>query len=149
MDTEHSRKTWEKVQALFKAALEEPEESRAAFVEEACGENTEVREQLEVLLAAHGRAAAGLESSALGRESWGDALQALAAAGTPERIGPYRIRRIIAMGGMGTVYEAEQEHPKRVVAVKVIRPGLTSRTVWRRFEHESELLARLRHPGIA
>ncbi|MEE8106729.1 MAG: serine/threonine-protein kinase [Planctomycetota bacterium] len=149
MDTEHSRKVWAKVQALFKSALDEPEESRAAFVEQACGEDTELRQQLDALLAAHGRAAAGLESSAIGRESWGEALQALAEAGAPERIGPYRIVRIIAMGGMGTVYEAEQEHPKRVVAVKVIRPGLTSRTVWRRFEHESELLARLRHPGIA
>ena len=75
MDTEHSREVWAKVQALFKEALEQPEESRAAFVEQACGEDTEVREQLAALLAAHGRAADGLESSAIGRESWGEALQ--------------------------------------------------------------------------
>lgn len=67
----------------------------------------------------------------------------------PEFIGPYRIRRVIAAGGMGTVYEAEQEHPRRIVAVKVLRRDLVSRSALRRFQYETEVLARLRHPGIA
>lgn len=67
----------------------------------------------------------------------------------PERIGSYRIKRVIAEGGMGTVYEAVQEHPRRTVAIKVMRSGLASRSALRRFQYESQILGRLRHPGIA
>lgn len=65
------------------------------------------------------------------------------------RIGHYVIRREIAVGGMGTVYEAVQEQPRRRVALKLLRAGFGSRGALRRFELESQLLARLRHPGIA
>jgi tetratricopeptide (TPR) repeat protein/tRNA A-37 threonylcarbamoyl transferase component Bud32 len=64
-------------------------------------------------------------------------------------IGGVTIERLIAEGGMGRVYEAAQEKPKRTVAVKVMRPGLTSPSILRRFEYEAEVLGRLRHPGIA
>jgi serine/threonine protein kinase len=50
---------------------------------------------------------------------------------------------------MGTVYEAEQEDPRRIVALKVIRPGLATPERLRRFKHESHALGRLQHPGIA
>ncbi|MHC5006901.1 MAG: protein kinase domain-containing protein [Planctomycetota bacterium] len=72
-----------------------------------------------------------------------------AAAPYPRQIGHYHIRRIIGGGGMGTVYEALQEHPRRTVAVKVMKPGIASRSAMRRFEFESQILARLRHPNIA
>jgi tetratricopeptide (TPR) repeat protein/tRNA A-37 threonylcarbamoyl transferase component Bud32 len=65
------------------------------------------------------------------------------------RISRYRIRREIASGGMGTVYEAVQEQPHRTVALKVMRRGVTSRAALRRFEYESQILARLRHSNIA
>ncbi len=67
----------------------------------------------------------------------------------PKRVGQYHIKRAIASGGMGTVYEAVQEKPRRTVAVKLMRAGIASRSALRRFEYESQLLARLRHPGIA
>ncbi len=67
----------------------------------------------------------------------------------PRKIGGYSIRRQIASGGMGTVYEALQDHPRRTVAVKVMRQGVVSPEAARRFEYESQLLARLHHPGIA
>ncbi len=67
----------------------------------------------------------------------------------PLKIGHYRIRRRIASGGMGTVYEATQENPRRSVAVKVMRQGIVSHTAMRRFEFEAHLLARLDHRGIA
>ena len=57
--------------------------------------------------------------------------------------------RLIATGGMGSVYEAHQDEPRRVVALKLVRPGVTSPAARRRFRYEIELLARLRHPGIA
>ncbi|MBX3380788.1 MAG: serine/threonine protein kinase [Phycisphaeraceae bacterium] len=66
-----------------------------------------------------------------------------------ERIGRYSISRILGEGGMGVVYLAEQDRPKRTVALKVIRPGLLTPRLLRRFEHESETLAKLQHPGIA
>jgi tetratricopeptide (TPR) repeat protein/tRNA A-37 threonylcarbamoyl transferase component Bud32 len=66
-----------------------------------------------------------------------------------EQVGHYRIKRLIASGGMGTVYEATQDSPRRVVAVKVMKPGLASRAAMRRFEFEAHVLGRLRHPGIA
>jgi serine/threonine protein kinase len=65
------------------------------------------------------------------------------------RIGSYTVRRLIGTGGMGAVYEAEQDNPKRIVALKVLRSGIASASAQRRFEYESQLLARLRHPGIA
>src|SRR5262249_13533952 len=52
-------------------------------------------------------------------------------------------------GGMGVVYEAEQENPRRTVALKLIKPGLAVPEVVRRFEQESHALGRLQHPGIA
>jgi serine/threonine protein kinase len=61
----------------------------------------------------------------------------------------YRIVRLIGEGGMGAVYEAEQDHPSRTVALKIIKPGLSSPKLLRRFEQESEALGRLQHPGIA
>ena len=67
----------------------------------------------------------------------------------PERIGRYRILGIIGEGGMGVVYEAEQEDTSRRVALKVIRPGMVTRALMRRFRHEALVLGQLRHPGIA
>ena len=74
---------------------------------------------------------------------------AQSAPGVPEFIGHYRILRLIAQGGMGAVYEAEQEKPHRIVALKVIKPGYANEEMTRRFELESQALGRLHHPGIA
>jgi WD40 repeat protein/predicted Ser/Thr protein kinase len=65
------------------------------------------------------------------------------------RIGRYRILRCIAGGGMGTVYEAEQDSPRRLVALKAVRPGLASPALRKRFTQEAQILGRLHHPGIA
>jgi len=67
----------------------------------------------------------------------------------PEIIGDYRILALIGEGGMGTVYQAEQLHPQRFVALKMITPGISNEKVLRRFKRESQALGRLQHPGIA
>src|SRR5262245_48547007 len=67
----------------------------------------------------------------------------------PARIARYRILRLIGEGGMGAVYEAEQEQPRRTVALKVIKPGIATPELLKRFEQESQALGRLQHPGIA
>src|SRR5687767_11520407 len=64
-------------------------------------------------------------------------------------IGKYQIKREIASGGMGVVYEAVQEQPRRSVALKLMRTGLGSRAAMRRFETEAQVLGRLHHPNIA
>ena len=68
---------------------------------------------------------------------------------TPERIGKYTIKRELASGAMGTVYIAVQDTPRRTVALKMMKRGVTSKSALRRFEFESQILARLRHPNIA
>ena len=68
-------------------------------------------------------------------------------AGT--KVGPYVIRTVLGIGGMGVVYVGEQARPRRTVALKVIRPGFATPNVLKRFEYEAELLGRLQHPGIA
>ena len=64
-------------------------------------------------------------------------------------LGGVRLVRLIAEGGMGQVYEGRQEKPRRTVAVKVVKPGIASAAALKRFEFEAQVLARLRHPGIA
>ncbi|HJS73850.1 MAG TPA: serine/threonine-protein kinase, partial [Vicinamibacteria bacterium] len=71
-------------------------------------------------------------------------------APAPDRIGPYRILREIGEGGMGIVYEADQETPvRRKVALKLIKWGMDTRQVIARFESEKQALALMNHPGIA
>ena len=77
------------------------------------------------------------------------AIEPAADVGTPQRIGPYVIVEALGGGGMGTVYKAHEEHPRRLVALKVIAPGLMTHEMRRRFEFEADVLARLEHPGIA
>ena len=68
----------------------------------------------------------------------------------PTQIGPYRILEVLGRGGMGTVYLAEQREPvRRRVALKVIKPGMDTREVIRRFEAERQALALMDHPHIA
>lgn len=69
--------------------------------------------------------------------------------GPGERIGNYRVVQLIGKGGMGAVFEAVQDRPRRTVAVKVMKLGLQSRTAFDRFVKEAEFLAKLSHPAIA
>jgi serine/threonine protein kinase len=117
--------------------MEKSAGEREALLEEACP-NAGVREEVRKLLQAENRAALeGPVSCALGRKAM------------PAAIGRYRIIRLLGEGGMGVVYEAEQDQPRRRVAIKVMRPAVANPELLRRFEHEAQALGRLRHPGIA
>ena len=67
----------------------------------------------------------------------------------PESVGPYTVERVLGSGGMGVVYLAEQDNPRRHVALKVIRGDYNDPRQVRRFQREVETLARLQHPSIA
>jgi serine/threonine protein kinase len=86
-----------------------------------------------------------------GNEPTSDLPPALRGRGerVPETIGGFRIRRMIASGGMGLVYEAVQESPHRSVALKVMRRTAATPSSLKRFRNEAQLMARLHHPGIA
>lgn len=133
-----------RVQELFEEALQRAPEQRAAFLAEACGDDTALRADVASLLQHQQDAPADFLKApdVPDRHSEGDAR-------IGRRVGRYLIKEVIAAGGMGTVYLAEQENPRRDVAVKVMHGGLASRAAARRFEYESEILGRLRHPGIA
>ena len=127
----------QQIEQLFHAARECEESRRAEFLREACGGDEALRHEVETLLAC-----------ATETENIYSAAMEPAAA-FPTNLGRYRILRLLGEGGMGAVYEAEQEHPRRTVALKVIKPGLTNPELLRRFERESQALGRLQHPGIA
>jgi hypothetical protein len=134
MDEEHD----ERIEELFHRLVDLPEHERKAHLDRECGSDDALRAELEGLLA-HGTARDGfLERPALriGPE-------------LPQRIGRFRIVRKLADGGMGSVYEAEQENPRRLVALKVLQDERLQPQGLKRFEREAELLAKLRHPGIA
>lgn len=141
---------------IFDRACALPIEERAAFVAQECGDDAELRRQVTELLEqdAHYESAERFEDSrvfsSLERRIADEAADVLGGATThPGRIGPYRILGKLGAGGMGIVYRAEQSNPKRVIALKVIQPGVLSGPALRRFEFEGEVLGRLHHPGIA
>ena len=155
-----SERPRDRVQELFDRAVALPPARRAAFLAAACADEPAVRAEVESLLACdegfpESGGDEGLLKSPLMRapepmsSRADETLLAAWPPGPAFRVGRYRVLRRIALGGMGAVYEAEQDSPRRVVALKVIRPGLASPALVERFAHESQILARLHHPGIA
>ena len=136
--------SFDRVQSLFDQAVELPPERRAAFLRDACAGDTDLRVEVEALLACDA-SDADLPRSPLARESE----TAARPPRVPERIGHYRVVGLLGEGGMGAVYQAEQDNPRRPVALKVIRPGLVSPPLLKRFAQEAQILGRMRHPGIA
>lgn len=132
---------------LFSEALELAREERDAFLEEACGEDIELAGQVRAMLTADGDSKQFLSGTAatdlLAEETPASAEQ------LPRPFAGYQLKQVLGRGGMATVYLAEQESPKREVAIKVMNPLLTSAESEERLRLEAELLARLEHPGIA
>jgi len=122
-------------------------EERKAYLDEACGDDSELRREAEEILADGDGSSAILPKASRLTDSFVE--PDVEATPLPNKIGRYTIKRVIATGGMGVVYEALQEKPRRTVALKVMKSGITSTRALRRFEYESQLLARLQHPGIA
>jgi len=139
----------ERVQELLWQLLQQPPDGQASWLAAQDISDAE-RDELRSLASHHTAAGTRFERPLVARPTEsGQRLLAVAQGELPERIGGYRILRRLGSGGMGSVYEAEQEHPRRTVALKVMDRGLTSASARRRFAFESEALARLRHPGIA
>src|SRR5262245_7303243 len=148
-------------EAVFFAALAKVEPAeRAAYLNEACGADADLRSQVDRLLAAHPQVGSFLQEDAavhpspragVGAEVKGGATVEVALAERPATvIGPYKLLQQIGEGGMGVVWMAEQTQPvQRKVALKVIKPGMDSRQVIARFEAERQALALMDHVNIA
>jgi serine/threonine protein kinase/tetratricopeptide (TPR) repeat protein len=148
---------WAAIESLYHAALEQEPAERSLWLRNACGGDAPLLQELESLLACAGAdlsnpharpEMAKLWDKLAGSPNSGAGARSEAAV-LPSTIGRYRILRLVGQGGMGIVYEAEQEQPRRTVALKVIKSGLGDPKLVRRFEQESVALGRLQHPGIA
>ena len=137
--------SWDRVWEIFHNAVDLEGEARRDYLAEACGDDLELRDEVEGLIAAH-------------EDSGGESLTRSAEmlrrldpeALVGERVGPYRIVEVIGEGGMGVVYAAEQLEPiKRRVALKLVKLGMDSKEIIGRFETERQALALMDHPNIA
>jgi tetratricopeptide (TPR) repeat protein len=133
---------------ILAAALERttPAE-RAAYLDAACGQDAVLRNRVVGLLQAHEKAGSFLEGPLFNTPT-------VDTAPNPEQpgsvIGPYKLIQEIGEGGMGNVWMVQQTEPvKRLVALKVIKPGMDSKQVLARFEAERQALALMDHPNIA
>src|SRR4030095_7392799 len=127
---------------IFAACVEQPTSERSAFVQSACGGNSELEQRILRLLAAHEKA---LVSFSLKTNS-----DPILLAQPLRDIVPYRLLQTLGEGGMGIVYEAEQTEPiHRRVALKIIKQGMDTAQVVARFDAERQALAVMDHPNIA
>lgn len=140
-DNRHRR-----IEALFHAALDRPANARSAFVDDACGGDTELRRAVLSLLTADESRNFILDVPVCDSVLQSASTRSLMCG---QRVGAYEIVRLVGAGGMGNVYEATQDRPHRSVALKLLRTAIATDSEQRRFEYESELLGRLVHPNIA
>ena len=136
-------------ESLFGQAIEiESAGERAAFLQQACGDDRQLRADVEKLVVDHFRAGSFLEEPALSGNAATTDPPVAEFVGT--RIGPYKLLQVIGEGGFGVVYMAEQQQPiRRRVALKIIKPGMDSKQVIARFEAERQALALMDHQNIA
>ncbi|MCZ6697661.1 MAG: serine/threonine-protein kinase, partial [Planctomycetota bacterium] len=150
-----SENRYQRVSELFQQAVECAEDKRAAFLDQACAGDVDLRAEVESLLACDSpeprNAAQSIPGIALDalRDAFADEAVDMDDDALPPKIGRYRPIRLIARGGMGIVYEAEQDQPHRRVALKILASHAVSGQMLRRFRQEAEILGRLKHPGIA
>lgn len=132
---------------IFKAAVKLPPDERVAYLDQACGADAALRLEVEGLLRANDQPGEFMQ-----RPPIADMTTTLGPG--PERpgmrVGPYKLLQFLGEGGMGTVFLAEQSEPvRRMVALKIIKPGMDSSQVLARFEAERQALALMDHPNIA
>ena len=142
---------WQRVKSIFEQLIELSDEDRDRSLGRLCEGDVELRAAVERLINAHEQAGSFLAMPTLDRRR-GEAEDVI--PGKPEflpsRIGCYTPLEAIGEGGFGTVYRARQEAPvRRIVALKVIKPGMDTREVIARFESERQALAMMNHPNIA
>lgn len=139
----------ERLSEIYLAARALHGAERVAYLERECGGDAELRAEVLAMLDVDAATPGFLDERGTIRATAVSDLLETAGAPLPERIGAYRILALLGEGGMGVVYSAEQENPRRVVALKMIRSSFAGKDALRRFAAEGHILGRLKHPGIA
>jgi len=138
---------WEMIQALFHDAVERPESERQAFLEAACGADSDLMAEVFVMLEADSRKTSLLDR---GLADIASRTIGVAVHSVPFReFGPYRLERLLGEGGMGVVWLAERKDAGNLVAIKFLPHAALSPARRDRFADEIRTLAKLRHPFIA
>jgi serine/threonine-protein kinase len=139
---------WERVEALFHAALEVPERERGAFLRAECGGDDALRREVESLL---GFSEEGKDLTERALAAHRQVASELTSQTPGETLGAYRILEELGEGGMSRVYLAERadDQYRLRVAIKVLRPGLHTPDLLQRVRQERQILANLDHPYIA
>lgn len=135
---------YQRVKELFTQALNRPADERTAWLASEAADDADVLREVREMLAEESNPNSAARQLDAGAVSMLDDSTAM-----PERISKYRIVGLKGHGGMGIVYEAEQDSPKRRVALKVIRTPMVSPQLLARFKREAEVLGKLQHVGIA
>jgi hypothetical protein len=137
---------------IFAVALDLPPEERSAYLVRTCRGSPELRNLVDGLLSEHQRMGSFLEEPLLAKKGAGPppvtvSVHILTAG---HKLGRYTVIEPIGSGGMGQVYRARDQKLERVVAIKILSPGLvTGDEARRRFRKEALALAKLSHPHIA
>ena len=141
---------FQEIRQIFSTVIAAPPDQREHLLDSLCPPGTGIRGEVEDLLARDIDDSLALEPPETpARVLIDDALEVLTIS-AGDTVGPYIIQRLLAEGGMGSVYLAEQREPiQRLVALKVIKIGLDTRSVVDRFERERQALALMNHPNIA
>ena len=139
---------WRKIEEVFQNAAERDPAERNAYLTQICGDDQELRREVESLLAHEG-------FDTFIHEPIKGAARSLATDSDHDligrRLGPYRVAEMIGHGGMGAVYAARRDDDQfnQRVAVKIVKRGMDTGFVLGRFRHERQILASLEHPNIA
>jgi serine/threonine protein kinase len=140
----------DRLEEMLAEALELSPEQRDGYLARACGDDHELRREVEELLALHDEAAEYFDT--LSNEIVDAAPLEVESAARPRiRIGPYRTLEAIGHGGMGAVYRAERSDGvfDQKVALKLLHRDMETPQLRARFVAERQILARLSHPNIA
>jgi eukaryotic-like serine/threonine-protein kinase len=143
------------IETIFARARELPVVDQAKYLDDVCGNDSELRQQVDSLLAADVEAGRFLRSVNRLPGQASVSTDTLRSADFPEEksgeiIGRYKLLQVIGEGGFGTVWMAEQREPvKRNVALKIIKLGMDTKQIVSRFEVERQALAMMDHPNIA
>jgi eukaryotic-like serine/threonine-protein kinase len=149
-----TREQWKRIKDVAVGAMAEPASARPAFLAAQCGADAVLRHEVETLLASADEAESLFEPPAVAIDGAPAALETIGdldASRIGERVGPYRIVRRLGGGGMGDAYlavRADDAYDK-TVAIKLIKRGMSTDAVLRRFRQERQILADLDHPHIA
>src|SRR2546429_6369924 len=143
---------WQQLDKLFHSALERAPKERAAFLDEACAGDQQLRREVEALIAANEQAGSFIEKPALELEARSLANEQgdpIAESMIGKTIGHYRLVALLGSGGMGEVYLAQDTVLGRRVALKLLPAYFTKDTErLRRFEQEARAASALNHPNI-